>query len=74
MSGGRTFPAVVTENFTVSKKRNDKTNRYELKCNHCSVRATVEGLSRDLAGDPKHIYKHKYDRKAHLAGDPKRKG
>ena len=22
----------------------------------------------------KHIYKHKYDRKAHLAGDPKRKG
>jgi len=31
-------------------------------------------LSQDLAGDPKHIYKHKYDRKAHLAGDPKRKG
>jgi len=31
-------------------------------------------LSRDLAGDPKHIYKHKYDRKVHLAGDPKRKG
>ena len=27
-------------------------------------------LSQDLAGDPKHIY----DRKAHLAGDPKRKG
>jgi len=39
-----------------------------------SVRATVERLSRDLAGDPKHIYNHKYDRKAHLAGDPKRKG
>jgi len=38
------------------------------------VRATAERLSRDLAGDPKHIYKHKYDRKAHLAGDPKRKG
>jgi len=38
------------------------------------VRATVEQLSRDLAGDPKHIYKHKYNRKAHLAGDPKRKG
>ena len=37
------------------------------------VRATAERLSRDLAGDPKHIYKHKYDRKAHLAGDPKRK-
>jgi len=37
------------------------------------VRATVEQLSRDLAGDPKHIYKHKYDRKAHLAGDPKKK-
>jgi len=31
-------------------------------------------LSRGLAGDPKYIYKHKYDRKAHLAGDPKRKG
>jgi len=28
-----------------------------------SVRATVEQLSRDLAGDPKHIYKHKYNRK-----------
>ena len=39
-----------------------------------SVRAIAERLSRDLAGDPKHIYKHKYDRKAHLAGDPKRKG
>jgi len=38
------------------------------------VRATAERLSRDLTGDPKHIYKHKYDRKAHLAGDPKRKG
>jgi len=24
-----------------------------------SVRATAERLSRDLAGDPKHIYKHK---------------
>jgi len=24
-----------------------------------AVRATVERLSRDLAGDPKHIYKHK---------------
>jgi len=36
MSGGRTFPAIVTENFTIDKKRNDKTNRYELKCNHCS--------------------------------------
>ena len=23
------------------------------------VRATAERLSRDLAGDPKHIYKHK---------------
>ena len=38
------------------------------------VRATAERLSRDLAGDPKHIHKHKYDRKAHLAGDPKIKG
>jgi len=38
------------------------------------VRATAGRLSRDLAGDPKHIYKHKYDRKVHLAGDPKRKG
>ena len=38
------------------------------------VRATAEQLSQDLAGDPKYIYKHKYDRKAHLAGDPKRKG
>ena len=28
-----------------------------------SVRATAERLSRDLAGDPKHIYKHKYNRK-----------
>ena len=28
-----------------------------------TVRATAERLSRDLAGDPKHIYKHKYDRK-----------
>jgi len=37
MSGGRTFPAIVTDNFTVSKKRDDKTNRYELKCNHCST-------------------------------------
>jgi hypothetical protein len=37
MSGGRTFPAIVTENFTISKKRNDKTNRYELECNHCST-------------------------------------
>jgi len=41
---------------------------------HLSVRATAERLSWDLAGDPKYIYKHKYDRKAHLAGDPKRKG
>ena len=24
-----------------------------------SVRATAEQLSRDIAGDPKHIYKHK---------------
>jgi len=24
-----------------------------------TVRATAERLSRDLAGDPKHIYKHK---------------
>ena len=39
-----------------------------------AVRATAERLSQDLGGDPKHIYKHKYDRKAHLAGDPKRKG
>jgi len=39
-----------------------------------SVKATAGWLSQDLAGDPKHIYKHKYDRKAHLAGDPKRKG
>ena len=39
-----------------------------------AVRATAERLSRDLAGDPKHIYKHKYNRKVHLAGDPKRKG
>jgi len=38
------------------------------------VRATAERLSWDLAGDPKHIYNHKYDGKAHLAGDPKRKG
>ena len=38
------------------------------------VRATAERLSQDLAGDPKHIYKHKYNRKMHLAGDPKRKG
>ena len=37
MSGGRTFPAIVTENFTVSKKRTDKSNRYGLKCNHCSA-------------------------------------
>jgi len=37
------------------------------------VRATAERLSQDLAGDPKHIYNHKYNRKAHLAGDPKRK-
>jgi len=28
-----------------------------------AVRATAERLSQDLAGDPKHIYKHKYDRK-----------
>ena len=39
-----------------------------------AVRATAERLSQDLAGDPKYIYKHKYDRKVHLAGDPKRKG
>ena len=32
-------------------------------------------LSRDLAGDPKHIYINiKYNKKVHLAGDPKRKG
>ena len=37
MSGGRTFSAIVTENFTVSKERTDKSNHYELKCNHCSA-------------------------------------
>ena len=37
MSGGRTLPAIVTENFTVSKKRTDRSNRYELQCNHYSV-------------------------------------
>ena len=37
---------------------------------HNGVRATAEQLSRDLAGDPKHIY----DSKTHLAGDPERKG
>ena len=26
--------------------------------NHVGVRATAERLSQDLAGDPKHIYKH----------------
>jgi len=31
-------------------------------------------LSRDLAGDPKQYIHIKYDRKAHLAGDPKIKG
>ena len=31
-------------------------------------------LSRDLAGDPKQYIHIKYNRKAHLAGDPKRKG
>jgi len=28
-------------------------------CSRVTVRATVERLSQDLAGDPKHIYKHK---------------
>jgi len=32
-------------------------NRNESK--GIAVRATAERLSRDLAGDPKHIYKHK---------------
>jgi len=39
-----------------------------------AVRTTAEQLSWDLAGDPKYIYKHKYNRKVHLAGDLKRKG
>jgi len=45
-----------------------------LKLKGIHVRATAERLSRDLAGDPKYICKHKYDKKAHLAGDPKIKG
>ena len=32
MSGRRTFPAIVTENFTIFKKHTDKSNRYELQC------------------------------------------
>jgi len=39
------------------------------------VRATAKRLSGDLAGDPIYIYINiKYNRKANLAGDPKRKG
>jgi len=45
-----------------------------LSVDHLCVRATVERLSRDLAGDLNIYINIKYDRKVHLAGDPKRKG
>jgi len=72
-------PLSDEENLVIQIKDYSNQQLCSLECViplQCSlpVRATVERLSRDLAGDPKHIYKHKYDRKAHLAGDPKRKG
>jgi len=70
---------VVSRNIVLSLIEKDVSVSIFFQCPIISnfpvyVRATVEQLSRDLAGDPKHIYKHKYTRKVHLAGDPKRKG
>jgi hypothetical protein len=32
--GGRKYPPIVSSNFTIIEKKNDKSNRYWLQCNH----------------------------------------
>ena len=57
MAGGRKHPAIVSSNFMVIEKKNDKSNRYWLQCNHCP-----DDSNRLQNRDNKHI-KHLADPK-----------
>jgi len=50
MAPGRPVEKIIDENFTRLEKKDDKSNRWFWKCNHCTDAPPIEGRDGNLQG------------------------